>query len=317
MIMTGNIIQTDTLLDRPDTIGRMNRLSTAKRVQIIAALVEGCSIRSTCRMCGASKNTVTKLLADLGTVCAEYHDDMVRGVSSQRVQVNETWSFGGCKGKANNRAAGGEGDVWTWTAIDADSKIIISYLVGIRDVEYATEFVQNIVERLVNRVQLTSDSSKTHLHAVSDAFVDDIDFGQLVKSYGPDRNEPDTRYSPPKCNETKKHVAIGPPDSDHICTSIFERSSLTMLMAMRRFRRLPDAFSKKLETHALAIALHVAHYNFCRVHSILKETPAMKSGLSDHAWSLEDLVVLLEKKEQAMIDSGVMKRGSYKTRVLD
>jgi IS1 family transposase len=274
----------------------MNKLATADRVRVLAALVEGCSIRATVRMTGVAKNTVAKLLVDLGTACAKYHDEHVRNLNAKRVQVDEIWSF--CYAKERNvpvekRGQFGYGDVWTWTAIDADSKLIVSYLVGLRDSGYATEFM-DVADRLADRVQLTSDGHNPYMKAVPDAFGNDIDYAALVKIYGKPfgfKSRPDV---PDVCIGAKKSTRIGNPDPVHISTSFSERSNLTMRMGMRRFTRLTNAFSKKVENHAHNVALHFMHYNFCRVHQTLRVTPAMEAGLTDHVWELEEIVALLD-----------------------
>lgn len=276
----------------------MNKLSQSRRAQIVAALVEGNSIRATCRMTGASKNTVVKLLADLGHVCAMYQDVALRNLSCRRFQVDEIWSF--CYAKAKNvtekiRQEQGPnvGDIWTWTAIDAETKLVPSWLVGGRDAGYATEFLQDLAGRLANRVQLTSDGHKVYLQAVEDAFGADIDYAILVKHYG-NAPEGEKRYSPAVCTGTTQKAITGSPDEAHISTSYVERQNLTMRMSMRRFTRLTNAFSKKIDNLRHAVALHFMHYNFARIHQTLRVTPAMEAGVADHAWSIEDIVRLLE-----------------------
>ncbi len=274
----------------------MNKLSTADRVRVVAALVEGCSIRATVRMTGVAKNTVTKLLVDLGTACARYHDEKVRGIAAKRVQVDEIWSFTYAKNAnlpADKKGVEGYGDTWTWTAIDADTKLIISYLVGGRSAEYGYEFMMDVADRLANRVQLTSDGHSAYLWAVKDTFGKEIDYAQLIKIYGPDRAGKPGRYSPPVCIGADVKKISGNPDPAHVSTSYSERQNLTMRMAMRRFTRLTNGFSKKLENHAHSVALHFMHYNFCRVHQTLRVTPAMEAGLADHVWTLEELINLL------------------------
>jgi IS1 family transposase len=274
----------------------MNRLSTADRVRVVAALVEGCSIRATVRMTGVAKNTIVKLLADLGTACAKYHDEHVRDLRSKRIQVDEIWSFVYARKQnvpADKRDQFGVGDVWTWTAIDADSKLVVSYLVGTRDTGYATEFMHDVAGRLAERVQLTSDGLRAYFIAVPDAFGADVDYARLVKVYGKpfgSKGRPDV---PDVCIGAVKDAQIGNPEAAHISTSFVERQNLTMRMGMRRFTRLTNAFSKKIENHCHAVALHFMHYNFCRVHQTLRVTPAMEAGLSDHVWSVEELVALL------------------------
>lgn len=294
----------------------MNRLSTADRVRVVAALVEGCSIRSTVRMTGVAKGTITKLLADIGTACQNYHDEHVRGLKTQRIQIDEIWAF--CRAKAKNVAPErkgmlGWGDIWTFTAIDADNKLAISWLVGFREALWANNFLEDVADRLVERVQLTTDGHKMYMKAVQGAFGNDIDYAQLVKIYGPDPSGTG-RYSPPECIACEKHPKIGEPDTKHVSTSFVERANLTMRMSMRRFTRLTNAFSKKAENHAHAVALHFMHYNFCRVHQTLRVTPAMEAGLSDHVWSLEELAALVESVEQQAIEAGKLKRGKYKKR---
>jgi IS1 family transposase len=292
----------------------MKRLSNADRVRVVAALVEGCSIRATVRMTGAAKNTVIKLLVDLGTICADYHDRNVRNVKSKRIQCDEIWSFVGKKQRnvpAEKINEFGIGDVWTWTALDADSKLMVSYMVGWRDADYAKAFMHDVADRLANRVQLTTDGLRAYLDAVEDAFVGDVDFAQLVKIYGTEPGIPAGRYSPGCVKGCETHVIAGEPATKHVSTSYVERQNLTMRMSMRRFTRLTNAFSKKVENHAHAIAIHFMHYNFCRIHQTLRVTPAMQAGLSDHVWEIEELVGLLESDEAKMIANGAMKRGSY------
>ena len=296
----------------------MNKLSTADRVRVIAALVEGCSIRSTVRMTGIAKKTITKLIVDLGTACAAYHDKHVRNVKSKRIQCDEIWSFVYAKQKNVPKAMEGQfgiGDVWTWTAIDADSKLMVSYMVGQRDVDYATAFMNDVSDRLANRVQLTTDGLKCYLQAVEDVFVGEVDYAQLVKVYGEVLGVPAGRYSPPVVTGCETHVIAGQPDQKHVLTSFVERQNLTMRMSMRRFTRLTNGFSKKVENHAHAIAIHYMHYNFCRIHKTLRVTPAMEAGLSSHVWEIEELAALVEVEEQKSISSGAMKRGKYKTKI--
>lgn len=288
----------------------MNKLSTEERARILHLLCEGNSIRAVTRLTGASKNTVSKLLADAGKACAAYHDEHVRNVKSQRVQVDEIWSFTYAKAKnvkTAKAAPEGAGDTWTWTAIDADSKLIISYLVGGRDAEYAYEFMQDVASRLANRVQLTSDGHGPYLGAVEDAFGDDVDFATLVKIYGT-VPEGQRRYSPAVCKGARKERVTGNPDRAHVSTSYVERQNLTMRMHMRRFTRLTNGFSKKVENHAYAVALHMTYYNFVRVHSKLRVSPAMAAGITDRLWEVSDIVKLVEASEQPA------KRGPYKKR---
>jgi IS1 family transposase len=281
--------------ERSSIMVSMNKLSTAMRAKVIAALVEGNSIRATVRLTGVAKNTVTKLLVDLGAACKAYHDKHVRGLKSKRVQCDEIWAFIGMKQKNVPQERKGEfgvGDVWTWTAIDSDSKLIVAYMVGERDAGYATEFMHDVADRIDTRIQLTSDGHRSYLQAVDDAFGGDVDYAQLVKIYGAERPG-EARYSPAVCMGAEKHEISGEPDWRHISTSHVERQNLTMRMGMRRFTRLTNAFSKKVENHAAMVALHFMHYNFCRIHQTLRITPAMAAGLSDHVWEIEELVALL------------------------
>lgn len=274
----------------------MNKLDTKKRAQIVAALVEGCSIRSTVRMTGASKNTIQKLLLELGAACSEYLDKNLVNLNSKRIQCDEIWQFVGAKQKnipAAKRDQFGIGDVWTWVAIDADSKLICSWLLGKRDPGCATEFIRDLASRLRNRVQLTTDGLKVYLNAVADGFGEDIDYAMIVKVYGNDP-EGQKRYSPAVCTSCKREAKIGKPDEKHISTSYIERQNLTMRMSMRRFTRLTNAFSKKLENHIASIALHCMYYNFVRIHQSLRVTPAMQAGVTNRLWSIEDLIALLD-----------------------
>jgi IS1 family transposase len=288
----------------------MNKLSNDDRAKIIHLLCEGMSIRAITRLTGASKNTVAKLLIDAGKACAAYHDANVRNVKASRVQVDEIWSFTYAKQKnvaAAKAAPDHAGDTWTWTAIDADSKMIVSYLVGGRDAEYAMWFMDDLASRLANRVQLTSDGHKSYLQAVEGAFGCDVDYAMLVKMYGNVGGSEQRRYSPAECTGIKKTRIEGNPDVDHVSTSYVERSNLTMRMHMRRFTRLTNAFSKKVENHAHAVALHMMYYNFVRVHKTLRVSPAMEAGVSDRLWEIKDIAKLVEGAEAAP-----KKRGSYK-----
>jgi IS1 family transposase/predicted HTH domain antitoxin len=274
----------------------MNKLSLEKRTQIIGLLVEGTSLRATSRLADVSINTVTKLLVDIGMACQKYHDEHVRSVASKRVQCDEIWSFIYAKDKnLPEKLQGnyGVGSIWTWTALDADSKLMISWLVGNRDAEYAKVFIEDVASRLKNRVQLTTDGLKTYLDAIDQTFGIDIDFAQLVKTYGKSL-ECEHRYSPAECTGAFKQVITGDPKAKYISTSYVERQNLTMRMSLRRFTRLTNAFSKKIENHAHAVALHFMYYNFVRIHKTLRVTPAMAAGLSKKLWSIEDLAKLLE-----------------------
>lgn len=276
----------------------MNRLSLEKRTQIIGLLCEGNSLRATSRLADVSINTVTKLLVDIGNACQEYHDKNVRDITSKRVQCDEIWSFIYSKDKnipEKMRGKYGIGSIWTWTAIDADSKLAISWLVGNRDAAYARVFMEDIASRLANRVQLTTDGLKAYLYAVEEVFGADIDYAQLVKLYGQPL-EGDHRYSPAECTGTEKHVVSGRPHKKYISTSYVERQNLTMRMNMRRFTRLTNAFSKKVENHAHAVALHFMYYNYARIHKTLRVTPAMEAGLAKKPWEIEDIARLLENE---------------------
>ena len=278
----------------------MNCLSVEKRTQVVSALIEGNSVRATVRMTGVCKDTVLKLLVDLGTACAAYHDQHVRNLRPQRVQCDEIWNF--CYAKAKNapedKIALGAGDVWTWIAIDADTKLGISYLVGKRHAPDAFRLMQDISSRVANRFQLTTDGHHVYLNAVENAFGSEIDYAMLVKVYGA-APETETRYSPGRIIRTQLAVITGKPDPRHFSTSYIERQNLTIRMGMRRFTRLTNAFSKKLDNLKHAVALHFMHYNYCRVHSTLRVTPAMESGLTDHVWSLEELVGLAQPQTLA------------------
>jgi IS1 family transposase len=292
----------------------MRKLAPKGRAQILHMLCEGMSIRAITRMTGASKNTVAKLLVDAGKACAAYHDANVRNVQASRIQVDEIWSFTYAKQKnvATAKAAPeAAGDTWTWTAIDADSKLIVSYLVGGRDSEYAMWFIDDLASRLANRVQLTSDGHRAYLEAVEGAFGADVDYAQLVKLYGSEGGKSaEVRYSPAECTGIRKRAVEGKPDDAHVSTSYVERQNLTMRMHMRRFTRLTNAFSKKVENHAHAVALHMMYYNFVRMHKTLRMTPAMAAGVTDRLWEIGDIVTLIEAEEAKQ----PRKRGPYKKR---
>lgn len=290
----------------------MNKLAPADRAKVIHMLCEGSSIRSITRILGVGKNTVIKLLNDAGKACAAYHDDNVRNVKASRIECDEIWSFTYAKAKnvaAAKAAPEGAGDTWTWTAIDRDSKLIVSYLVGQRDAEYAIEFMDDLCARLSNRVQLTTDGHRPYLDAVEGAFGGDVDYAQLIKIYGTMPGE--GRYSPAACTGIRKRRVEGNPDAASVSTSAVERHNLTMRMHMRRFTRLTNAFSKKVENHANAVALHMMYYNFVRMHKTLRMTPAMAAGVADRLWEIGDIVALVEAEEAA---TAPKKRGPYKTR---
>jgi IS1 family transposase len=279
----------------------MNKLPAIKRAQILTLLCEGTSMRSIERIVGCSINTVDKLLREAGEAALAYHDRHVRGIKSQRVQCDEIWSFVAAKQKnvARSSRAGDPtiGDCWTWTAIDADSKLLVSYLVGGRDAEYAMMLMDDLRQRVVTRMQLTTDGHTPYLRAVEEAFGADIDYAMLIKVYGapPAAAEASRRYSPSDCLGTRKDNVTGRPDPAHISTSYVERANLTMRMAMRRFTRLTNAFSKKLENHAHMVALYDLWYNFVRVHKTLRISPAMAAGIERRLWSMEDVVVMIDE----------------------
>lgn len=294
-------------------LGMANVLDTSKRALILNMLVEGNSMRSTSRLANVSINTVSKLLVEAGNAAAEYHDKTVRGVKAERVQCDEIWSFVAAKQKnveAMKEPVQGAGDVWTWTAIDADSKMIISYLVGGRDGRYAAEFMDDVVSRLANRVQLTTDGHKAYLEAVEGAFGCDVDYAQLVKIYGAAPDSAKGRYSPADCTGIKKNPIEGEPDEAHINTSYVERMNLNIRMGNRRFTRLTNAFSKKVDNHLHMLSLYFIHYNFCRIHKTLRVTPAMDAGVSDVVRDMEWVVGLIDARAPAP-----KKRGPYKKRI--
>ncbi|MBJ3777553.1 DDE-type integrase/transposase/recombinase [Acuticoccus mangrovi] len=287
----------------------MNKLPIKSRATILNMLVEGTSMRSISRMTGVSINTVTKLLVDAGTACAAYHDETVRGVAAKRVQCDEIWSFTYAKQKnvAGAKAAPEEaGDTWTWTALDADSKLIISYLVGGRDAGEAYEFMSDVADRLANRVQLTTDGHHAYLDAVEEVFGADVDYAQLVKLYGAAPEGAKGRYSPAECTGIRKRRVEGRPDEAHVSTSYVERQNLSMRMHMRRFTRLTNGFSKKVANHTHMVSLYTVWYNFCRIHKTLRVTPAMEAGISDTLRDCEWIVGLIDAAAPAR------KRGVYK-----
>ena len=292
----------------------MQKLSHIERSRILHLLCEGNSIRSVTRLTGASKNTVIKLLVDAGKACMAFHDANVRDVKAKRVQVDEIWSFTYAKQKnvaAAKSAPDGAGDTWTWTAIDADSKMILSYFIGGRDGECAMWFVDDLRARLNGRIQLTSDGHKAYLEAVEGAFGGDIDYAILHKVYGNSPESMKGKYSPAECVGTEKRRIEGEPELKHVSTSYVERSNLTMRMHMRRFTRLTNGFSKKVENHAYAVALHMMYYNFVKLHSKLRTSPAMAAGVSTKLWEIGDIVALVEA-EEAKADRS---RGTYKKKI--
>jgi len=286
----------------------MNRLATEKRSQIIAALIEGNSINATCRTLRVGKHTVLRLLEDAGCACAAFHDANVRNLRVNRAHCDEVWSFIYAKQKnvTAEQMEEGAGDCWTWTAIDADTKLIISYMLGDRGASIAQAFMQDVASRISNRIQLTTDGHRVYADAVEDAFGAEIDYAMLVKLYGAS-NDGESRYSPATCIGCRTGVLSGTPDPKYISTSYVERQNLTMRMGMRRFTRLTNGFSKKFENHAHQVALYFMHYNYCRVHSTLRVTPAMEAELTDHVWTLAELCALLpERKPNARIDKEII-----------
>ena len=277
----------------------MNKMPLKTRALILNMLCEGQSMRATARLAEVSFNTVAKLLIDGGKACAELHDELVQGVTASRIQCDEVWSFTYAKQKnvAKAKAAPVEaGDTWTWTALDADTKLIVSSMVGGRDAKYANAFMDDVASRLANRVQMTTDGHKAYLEAVEGSFGADIDYAQLIKVYG---NAPETlkgRYSPADCTGIVKRTVEGQPDEKHISTSFVERQNLTMRMQMRRFTRLTNAFSKKFDNHMHMVALYTVWYNFIRIHKTLRVTPAMEAGLSKTVWDMEDLVRIMDER---------------------
>lgn len=289
----------------------MNKLSLQKRAQIIGLLVEGNSMRAVTRLVGCSINTVTKLLEDIGAACAEFQDGAIRNINSKRVQCDEIWSF--CYSKEKNVAPEdkgilGHGDAYTWTAIDADTKLAISWLVGRRDGEYAEAFIGDLASRLADRIQLTTDGWGPYIPAVEKVFGGAIDYAMLVKIYEGEGQQDQRRYSPAGFVKAEKRRINGNPDVKEVSTSYVERQNLTMRMSMRRFTRLTNGFSKKIENLAHAVALHFMFYNFGRIHKTLRVTPAMEAGISDHVWSLEEIAALVKDEVPAA-------RGPYKKKI--
>jgi len=276
----------------------MNKLTTEERVRVVSALVEGNSLRAISRMTGTHRGAILKLLTELGRACSIYQDRVFRELTCKRLQCDEIWSFVGAKERNTSpeKKAEGWGDVWTWTAIDADTKLIPCWYIGTRDSQAAYHFMHDLAARLAHRVQLTTDGHKPYLTAVADAFGGDIDYATLTKIYG-EGPKTEARYSPAQCMGTRVAKVSGLPESEHVSTSFVERANLTMRMGMRRFTRLTNGFSKKVENHEHAVALHFMHYNFCRIHQTLRVTPAMEAGVANHVWSLEEVIGLLDVAE--------------------
>ena len=280
----------------------MNILTIEKRAQVLSMLVEGMGVNAACRITGVSKNTVLKLLAHVGAACAAYQDRVMRNLPCKKVQCDEIWAFVGMKQKNVPEALKGVfgfGDVYTWTAIDADTKLMPCWNIGTRGAESAYDFIHDLASRMANRIQLTTDGHKAYVVAVEDAFGADIDFAQLVKMYGTlgQTKEEHRRYSPAECTGIRKERITGNPDMREVSTSYVERANLTMRMSMRRFTRLTNAFSKKLENHAHAISLNFMVYNFCKIHSSIRVTPAMEAGIDDHVWSMEEVVMMADTQD--------------------
>ncbi len=274
----------------------MNQLSTEERVRVISALIEGNSLRSVARMTGTHRTAIMKLLADLGRACSVYQDGVFRNLKCARIQCDEIWAFVGAKEKnaSAEKKAEGWGDAWTWIAMDADTKLIPCWFVGGRDGGAAYHFMHDLADRLSHRIQLTTDGHRPYLTAVADAFGNQIDYATLTKIYG-EGPKTEARYSPAQCMGTRKAVVTGSPEIEHVSTSYIERQNLTLRMSNRRFTRLTNAFSKKVENHEHSVALHFMQYNFCRIHQTLRVTPAMQAGIADHVWSLEEILALLEQ----------------------
>ena len=276
----------------------MNRLSREKQIEVLNALVEGNSIRATVRMTGVAKNTISKLLLEIGEVCQNYHDEHVQNLNSKRIQCDEIWNFVYAKEKnlpADLQGHESYGSIWTWTAIDADSKLMVSYLVGKRDGYWAYTFMKDVASRVSNRIQLTTDAHSAYFTAVRESFGENVDYAMLIKKYGkaPEDRQAEVRYSPAVCTGIEKKPKIGNPDPDEISTSYVERQNLTMRMSMRRFTRLTNGFSKKIENLEAAVALHFMHYNFVRIHQTIRCTPAMEAGITNRLWTMRDIVDLL------------------------
>jgi IS1 family transposase len=275
----------------------MKVLDAKTKAQVLTALCEGSSIRSITRMFGVGKNTVASLLIDAGFACARFQDQALRNLSCKNVQCDEIWAFVGAKDKnvpADRKNEFGVGSVWTWTALDADTKLMCSWMVGNRGADAAHEFMQDLAGRLANRIQLTTDGHHVYANAVEAAFGANIDYAMLVKIYG-ESAEAEKRYSPAECIGARKERVIGNPDKKHISTSHVERQNLNMRMGMRRFTRLTNAFSKKLENHTAAVSLYFMYYNFVRIHQTLRVTPAMAAGVTERLWDIDDMIKLLEE----------------------
>jgi IS1 family transposase len=278
----------------------MNKLDSTTRTHVVSCLIEGCSIRSTVRITGVAKKTVMRLLREIGEVCADYQDRTLRNLKSHRIQLDELWGFLYCKDKNVTPEIAAKypcaGDVWLWSAIDADSKPILTWTLGDRDARTAKHFVDDVAERLTSRVQLTTDGHKVYLNAVENAFGCEVDYAMLVKTF--ESTQEETRYSPEKCVSCESKIITGNPDAKHISTSYVERHNWTVRTAMRRYTRLSNGFSRKVENHAAAVALNYFAYNFIQIDRTLRTSAAMAAGVTDHLWSVDDLVALWESEEQ-------------------
>ena len=290
-----------TNLVRSSIMVTMRKITPSQRTQVVRCLVDGNSVRSTVRITGVAKNTIVRLLGELGCACSGYHNHHVRNLKVRRLQCDEVWSFVGAKAKnaSAEKKQEGWGDVWTWTAIDADTKLCVSYLVGGRDGGWAKNFMEDCAKRIRNRVQITTDGHKPYLEAVENAFGVDIDYAQLHKIYGAPSDEETRRYPPAKCIGCDLRVVSGSPDPDRVSTSYVERSNLTVRIGNRRFTRLTNGFSKKIDNHRHMVALFFFYYNFCRTHPTLRVTPAMEAELTDHVWSLEEMCATLPAQTPA------------------
>ena len=273
----------------------MNTLNNKERAKLISVLVEGNSLRATARICDVAFNTVLKFIPQIGMACFDFQDKAFHNLTCKRIQCDEIWSF--CYAKQKNvpkklQGIFGYGDIWTWVAMDAETKLVPSFMVGNRDAQSAKMFIEDLASRLANRVQLTTDGNKVYLEAVEGAFGCEVDYAMLVKMY--ESSQEETRYSPARCTGCKGTPITGNPDREYISTSFIERQNLTVRMGARRFTRLTNAFSKKVENHAFHLALHYMYYNFVRIHKTLRMTPAMKAGVTDHLWSIEEIAGLLK-----------------------
>jgi len=279
----------------------MNKLSIEKRAQIFRCYAEGNSLRATARLTGACYNAVLQFLPKIGLLCSDYQDKTFRNLKCKRVQCDEIWAFVGCKEKqvTAEKKAKGQGDCWTWTALDAETKLTFCWFVGSRDGMAAYHFMQDVAGRLANRVQMTTDGHRPYLQAVESAFGSEIDYAQLVKIYGKPEEGGEARYSPAQCMGARKAAISGTPDYAHVSTSYAERQNLNIRMGNRRFTRLTNAFSKKVENHEHMVAAYLMHYNFCRIHQTLRVTPAMQAGITDHVWEAEEVIALLDAQAKA------------------